>query len=64
MKSPPKSDKWILQGQQMSMHKTAEADKLTYFDVSRLKNKHLKQWVKECYWFDTSHSPWQKKHNV
>ena len=53
---PPKSDKWILQGQQMSMHQTAKADKLTQFDVSKLKNKHLKQWVKECYWFDTSHS--------
>lgn len=52
---PPKSDKWIVQGQQMSMHQTADADKITYFDVCKLKNEHLKQWVKECYWFDTSH---------
>lgn len=52
---PPESDKWIVQGQQMSMHQTANADKITCFDVCKLKNKYLKQWVKECYWFDTSH---------
>lgn len=52
---PPKSDKWILQGQQTTMHKTAEADKITCFDTTSLNNKYLKQWIKECFWFDTSH---------
>lgn len=53
--APPQSDKWILQVQQMDQHKTAEADKITYFDVTSLKNEYLRQWVKECFWFDTSH---------
>lgn len=52
---PPKSDKWIIQGQQMSLHKTSEADKITTFEVTTLKNEHLKKWVKECFWFDTFH---------
>lgn len=52
---PPHSEKWLIQGHQMSLHKTSEADKITKFDVSIIKNKYLKQWVKECFWYDTSH---------
>lgn len=63
---PPKSEKWIIQGQQMSLHKTAEADKLTTFDVTILKNQYLKRWIKECFWFDTSHhiSSRSKDYNI
>lgn len=52
---PPHGEKWLIQGHQISLHKTSEADKITKFDVSIIKNKYLKQWIKECFWFDTSH---------
>lgn len=53
---PPASDKWIINPQNMSLHKTAEADKLTSLDLSIINNDYLKKWVKECYWFDVIHN--------
>lgn len=53
--NPPRSDKWILNPQKMMLHETAEADKITSLDLTIIKNKYLRQWVKECYWFDDTH---------
>lgn len=53
--NPPEADKWIINPQNMSLHQTAEADKLTSLDLSWIQNIHLKKWVKECYWFDSIH---------
>ena len=54
--NPPTSDKWIINPQNMCLHQTAEADKLTSLDLSGIQNIHLKKWVKECYWFDDAHN--------
>lgn len=53
---PPHSDKWLLNPKNMMLHQSPRADKLWAFDTSVIQNKYLKQWLKECYWFDDVHN--------
>ena len=52
---PPKEDKLIINSQDMTLHTTSLADKISVLDVSWIQNDMLRTWVKECFWYDETH---------
>lgn len=53
--APPFEDDFLLKPQKMALHQNGQDTIIKYIDFTCINNQHIRQIVKEMFWFDTSH---------